>query len=211
MNKSRFILVLVLVSVPLFIPVSIVSAGQEKVAVCHITGTYDFGGGEVPVGIVISIADPAYQHHLDHGDPPVWTVIYLEDGSEVCTAKECSDLEAARQADTLERMIWVSLSAEVYYADEDTYPEAIEVLCDPVYGIYTDEQCEYIKHDSWGNECMWYGDAVHYTITSYGSDGLEGCDPPHAVPWQFGTYSECDIWVDSTMGSYPVAPTEPCP
>jgi len=86
MNKSRFVLALVFMIVLLLTTVAIVSGGQEKVAVCHITGTHDFGDdqGEVPIGHVITIAEPAYQSHLDHGDPEVWCIDRLPDGTEVC-------------------------------------------------------------------------------------------------------------------------------
>ena len=62
-------------------------AGQDKVDVCHITGTFDFGAGEVPVGHVIGIADPAYPAHMEHGDPAAWALVYDADGNEYCTAE----------------------------------------------------------------------------------------------------------------------------
>lgn len=62
-------------------------AGQEKVDVCHITGMFDFGSGDVPVGHVILIADPAYPAHLEHGDPDAYTLVYDADGNEYCTAQ----------------------------------------------------------------------------------------------------------------------------
>ena len=88
MNKSRCALTLVFVSVLLITTVTIVSARQPKVDVCHITGTYDFGNGEVPIGHVINIAAPAFQKHLDHGDLEDWDDVTLPDGSEVCTPPE---------------------------------------------------------------------------------------------------------------------------
>ena len=62
-------------------------AGQEKIDVCHITGTFDFGSGEVPVGHVIGIADPAWPAHEEHGDPAAWALISDADGNEYCTAQ----------------------------------------------------------------------------------------------------------------------------
>jgi len=89
MNKSRFVLALVFIGALLISTVAIVSGGQDKVPVCHITGTYDFddGHGEVPIGHVITIADPAYQSHLAHGDPEVWETVEI-DGVEVCRPGE---------------------------------------------------------------------------------------------------------------------------
>lgn len=67
-------------------------AGEAKVAICHITGTYDFGEGEVPIGHVISIADSAYQSHIDHGDPEAWTMAQTDEGETVCTCSLCPSL-----------------------------------------------------------------------------------------------------------------------
>lgn len=62
-KKSHFGLVVVLVFA-LLIPLS-VSAGQEKTGVCHIDD-----GGEYTL---ISIADPALEVHLSHGDKEAGT------------------------------------------------------------------------------------------------------------------------------------------
>jgi VCBS repeat-containing protein len=86
MKTSRFFWTFGLLTVLLVALTSPASGGQERVDVCHITGTYDFGQGEVPIGHVISIADPAYETHIAHGDPEVWELRTLPDGSEVCTA-----------------------------------------------------------------------------------------------------------------------------
>ncbi|MEZ4868032.1 MAG: hypothetical protein R3C14_42280 [Caldilineaceae bacterium] len=59
-------------------------AGQAKVDVCHITGAYDFGHGAVPVGHVITVAEPAYPAHRAHGDPEQWVLTNLPDGKTVC-------------------------------------------------------------------------------------------------------------------------------
>lgn len=59
-------------------------AGQAKIDVCHITGTYDFGHGAVPIGHVITIADPAYEEHRNHGDPEQWVLTTLPDGKTIC-------------------------------------------------------------------------------------------------------------------------------
>jgi len=90
MNKSRFVLALVFIGVLLLSTVAIVSGGQDKNDVCHITGTHDFndGQGEVPIGHVISVADPAYPAHIEHGDPPAHIEVQLPDGTWVCKAKE---------------------------------------------------------------------------------------------------------------------------
>jgi hypothetical protein len=61
-------------------------AGEEKVDVCHITGTATVNGvPDTPVGHVITIAAPAYPAHIAHGDPEQWSMVTLDDGSEVCT------------------------------------------------------------------------------------------------------------------------------
>jgi hypothetical protein len=63
-------------------------AGQEKVEVCHITGTATvYGVPNTPVGHVITIADPAYPSHIAHGDPTDWGMVVLDDGSEVCVVR----------------------------------------------------------------------------------------------------------------------------
>jgi hypothetical protein len=89
MSKKMFSLILVLLSILLVIPTSVAAAGQEKMAVCHITGVYDFGSGPVPIGHVITIAKPAYQSHIDHGDLEIWQMRSLPNGRMVCTA--CTD------------------------------------------------------------------------------------------------------------------------
>lgn len=88
MNKSRFVLALVFIGALLLSTVAVVSGGQDKVDVCHITGTHDFddGEGEVPIGHVITIADPAYPAHIEHGDPPAHIEVQLPDGTWVCKA-----------------------------------------------------------------------------------------------------------------------------
>jgi hypothetical protein len=63
-------------------------AGQEKSAVCHMTGTYDFGQGDVPAGHLITIADPALDSHIDHGDTQTYVEKKMKDGEVVCTAEE---------------------------------------------------------------------------------------------------------------------------
>ena len=59
-------------------------AGQAKVNVCHITGAYDFGHGAVPIGHVITVAEPAYPAHRTHGDPEQWVLTNLPNGKTVC-------------------------------------------------------------------------------------------------------------------------------
>lgn len=63
-------------------PVAI--AGQAKIDVCHITGVYDFGHGAVPIGHVITVAEPAYPAHRAHGDPEQWVLTNLPNGKTVC-------------------------------------------------------------------------------------------------------------------------------
>jgi hypothetical protein len=71
-------------------------AGEEKVDVCHITGTATVNGvPDTPVGHVITIAAPAYPAHIAHGDPEQWSMVTLDDGSEVCTPQRCLACEAA--------------------------------------------------------------------------------------------------------------------
>jgi hypothetical protein len=86
MKTTRILLTVSMVVILLLTVATSAFGGQPKVDVCHITGTYDFGGGPVEVGHVINIADPAYDKHIAHGDPEVWNVVTLDDGSEVCTA-----------------------------------------------------------------------------------------------------------------------------
>jgi hypothetical protein len=90
MKKSFLVLTFVFAIVSLLTTDGIAGEGKkkgkEKIEVCHITGTYDFGEGDVPIGHVISIAEPAYEAHIKHGDPEVWEVVTLPDGKEVCTS-----------------------------------------------------------------------------------------------------------------------------
>lgn len=77
---------LLLVALVLFGPLAgLALAGQNKTSVCHVTGTYDFGNGPVPIGHVITIADPALPSHIDHGDAVDYTLQTLPDGGTVCT------------------------------------------------------------------------------------------------------------------------------
>jgi hypothetical protein len=89
MKKLRFISTIGLLVVSLLVVATSAYGGQEKVDVCHITGIYDFGDGrgEVPIGHVITIADPAYDSHIAHGDPPAHVEVTLPDGTVVCTAE----------------------------------------------------------------------------------------------------------------------------
>jgi len=59
-------------------------AGQSKSDVCHITGSYDFGTGDVSIGHVINIADPALDSHVEHGDTAAFIEAALPDGTGVC-------------------------------------------------------------------------------------------------------------------------------
>ena len=65
-------------------------AGGHKVSLCHITGTYDSVDGEIPIGRVISIPNAAYSSHINHGDPEVWAIVELPDGTKFCTASSSS-------------------------------------------------------------------------------------------------------------------------
>ena len=87
MTKMMKRLVKVFVIVPVLMIAVSAYAGVVKTDVCHITGTFDFGNGEIPVGHIIDIADPAYPAHLEHGDPEVWARTYDINGNEYCTAK----------------------------------------------------------------------------------------------------------------------------
>ncbi|MFC2031659.1 hypothetical protein ACFLWA_13145 [Chloroflexota bacterium] len=87
MKKLRILLTFGLLAVLMLTVATSAFGGQEKVDVCHITGTHDFedGQGEVKVGHIVSIADPAYDSHIAHGDPEVYTLRDLPNGSQVCT------------------------------------------------------------------------------------------------------------------------------
>ena len=77
-------LVLALIAISLPAPVA-VGQGQVKVDVCHFVDEYwDFSAGDEEYGVIISIADTAYDAHLAHGDPAGWVRAYLPDGREVC-------------------------------------------------------------------------------------------------------------------------------
>jgi hypothetical protein len=67
-------------------PLAVTAAGVEKIDVCHITGEHDFGDGPMPIGHVITIADPAYSAHIEHGDPEQWSQTELPDGTQGCLA-----------------------------------------------------------------------------------------------------------------------------
>ena len=88
MKKSFFALVVAFVSILLFVTVSVAGKSKnekkDKIDVCHITGTYDFGEGDVPIGHVISIAKDALLAHRKHGDTENWDTETLPDGREVC-------------------------------------------------------------------------------------------------------------------------------
>jgi hypothetical protein len=89
MKKLRLVSTIGVLVVLLLVAATSAYGGQERVDVCHITGTYDFGDGrgEVPIGHVITIADPAYDSHIAHGDPPAHVEVALPDGTVVCTAE----------------------------------------------------------------------------------------------------------------------------
>jgi hypothetical protein len=89
----KYFVQLLLIVVLLAVLVTTAYAGQDKVTVCHITGTYDFGAGiEEPYGHIITIADPAYQSHIDHGDPEAYEPA-IKDGNEVCKPAVISPLQ----------------------------------------------------------------------------------------------------------------------
>ena len=88
----RYIVPLLLIAVLMAVLVATVQAGQDKVELCHITGTHDFGAGfEEPYGHIITIADPAYQSHIDHGDPEAYELAF-KDGDQVCKPAVVSPL-----------------------------------------------------------------------------------------------------------------------
>jgi hypothetical protein len=114
-------------------------AGQEKVEVCHITGTATVNGvPDTPVGHVITIADPAYPAHIDHGDPQNWSMVMLEDGSEVCTpgvSEGCPCFNAQGLEDYFLRVRSEFSSWETYGADGTEAPGCPEqVLLQAKYG-----------------------------------------------------------------------------
>lgn len=84
MKKTALSIIVVALLLALPLAALAGEGGQARVDVCHIQDTYDFGFGPEPVGLVITIADPAYQSHLDHGDPGDYFMATLADGSSVC-------------------------------------------------------------------------------------------------------------------------------
>src|SRR6056300_749272 len=88
MKKSGFVLFFVLINILLFLFSGVGFAGQEKVDVCHLTGTYQNEFSEIiEVGHVINIADPAYQSHIDHGDIATGLYeLFIIEGVEMCKA-----------------------------------------------------------------------------------------------------------------------------
>ena len=61
MKKLGSVLCFVLINILLFLFSGVGFAGQEKVDVCHLTGTYQNEFSEIiELGHVINIADPAY-------------------------------------------------------------------------------------------------------------------------------------------------------
>lgn len=81
---KKLLIVLSLCALFLLPATPVALAGQAKVDVCHITGVYDFGHGAVPIGHVITVAEPAYPAHRAHGDPEQWVLSNLPDGKTVC-------------------------------------------------------------------------------------------------------------------------------
>jgi hypothetical protein len=59
-------------------------AQQNKVSVCHITETYDVGSGPIAIGNEISIAEPALDAHIAHGDTQNSALTSLPQGTVVC-------------------------------------------------------------------------------------------------------------------------------
>ena len=90
MRLSKILIIYVLGLLTFFTNTS-VFAQQNKTAVCHITGSYDFGNGASPTGHVITIADPALPQHIEHGDTVEYVMQTLPDGSAVCTTDLDSD------------------------------------------------------------------------------------------------------------------------
>ena len=88
MKKLGSVLCFVLINILLFLFSGVGFAGQEKVDVCHLTGTYQNEFSEIiELGHVINIADPAYQSHIDHGDIASGQYeLFLIEGVEMCKA-----------------------------------------------------------------------------------------------------------------------------
>jgi len=84
MKRSNYIFVFVCVL--MLVTASDVTAKQQKVSICHITGNRNLSGEVLPIGHVISIAESALQSHINHGDFENWSYMTLSDGTEVCTA-----------------------------------------------------------------------------------------------------------------------------
>lgn len=60
----------------------------ESTDVCHIDEmVYDFGEGNVPIGMITKIPASYYQNHIAHSDPERYKIVNLPEGSEVCLAR----------------------------------------------------------------------------------------------------------------------------
>lgn len=88
MLSFTVVLTFVLATALLLPTVGVAGKGKDKFEVCHFTGTYDFGEGEVPIGHVINIAESALKAHIKHGDLEYFKVIDLPNGTEVCFEEE---------------------------------------------------------------------------------------------------------------------------
>ncbi len=122
------------------------SAGQVKVSVCHVTDTYDFGYGLIPVGHVITIADPAYDSHLAHGDPSSYVVRMLPDGKEACTPVD-SDNDGVPDVDDCDPTVANadSYGGHMYMVCQGQLdrPQAVTACTDAGFNLaYIDDEAE---------------------------------------------------------------------
>ena len=68
-----------------------VAAQPNRSSICHMTDTFDFGYGLIAIGHEITIAGPALDAHIRHGDAINYVLRNLPDSSIVCSSDMDND------------------------------------------------------------------------------------------------------------------------
>src|SRR5688572_10945779 len=86
--------VITIVSLILLVASFTTTAQQEKISLCHFTGTHDFGWGIIAIGTELSVPTPAAAAHQEHGDVLMYVLRTMDSGEAVCVPDRDGDRSA---------------------------------------------------------------------------------------------------------------------
>lgn len=153
---------------------------KDKIDVCHITGTHDFGEGDVPIGHVINISESAHQAHIKHGHPERWVSFTLPDDSEVCLAEEHLHLTSTNNS-------WMK---DIGYAIEDQKLNYIALPGTHESGTSNIDRYSAFADDGNPHPCVDKIDDIERSIKKWLEDHLW---PDSFADWIYGHFVKPEI------------------